>query len=264
MALYTINEISKHTGISTYSLRYYDKINLLKPAVIDETTGYRYYTYRQFWQAEVITILKRLDFSNESIIEILSAKYDQDIVDKVERQQRIIEEKISLFQTILEDALWLHSELSLLGDESAGELIVRHIGERHVIYGANTKENFEYHIDLQEVSWRELSKATSIRRKYGYLLEHSSLFNRKLIIKGGYVNLFTENYQYTAEDNIFIIPEGDYYCQVTRIVDNTLQLSEEILNILESGRQPRYVLCEEVGLPLVNFDDFTCELQILF
>lgn len=264
MALYTINEVAKHTGISTYSLRYYDKIGLLKPAIIDDENGYRYYTYRQFWHAEVITILKRLDFSNEDIIDILSTEYDQDLVGKVEQQQRAIEEKIRLFHQILEDAQWLRNELSLLSSKDIGEPVTRHIDERRVIYNANTKENAEYHIDLQGASWRELYEATSIRRKYGYLLEHSSLIARKLMIKGGYVNLFTDNYPHTEKDHVLTIPAGNYYCQVTRIVENKLQLSDGISRMLMAGRHPRFVICEEVGLPLVNFDDFACELQILF
>ena len=45
--LLSIGELSKLTGAHISSLRYYDKIGVLKPAYIDPDTGYRYYTYPQ-------------------------------------------------------------------------------------------------------------------------------------------------------------------------------------------------------------------------
>ena len=38
-----INEFAKLTGVSVRTLHYYDEIGLLKPAEVDEWTGYRFY-----------------------------------------------------------------------------------------------------------------------------------------------------------------------------------------------------------------------------
>lgn len=40
--LYTIGEVSKLIGISSQTLRYYDKIGVVKPAFVNEATGYRH------------------------------------------------------------------------------------------------------------------------------------------------------------------------------------------------------------------------------
>ena len=45
--LLSIGEISEVTGVHISSLRYYDKLGVLKPAYIDSDTSYRYYTYSQ-------------------------------------------------------------------------------------------------------------------------------------------------------------------------------------------------------------------------
>ena len=37
--LYTIGEVSKLIGISSQTLRYYDKIGVVKPAFVNEATG---------------------------------------------------------------------------------------------------------------------------------------------------------------------------------------------------------------------------------
>ncbi len=43
--MFLIGELAKLFNISTDTLRYYDKIGLLKPKY-DKDNGYRYYTYR--------------------------------------------------------------------------------------------------------------------------------------------------------------------------------------------------------------------------
>lgn len=39
---YTIGELSKKTGLSIHTIRYYDNIDLLKPGSVDEKTVYIY------------------------------------------------------------------------------------------------------------------------------------------------------------------------------------------------------------------------------
>lgn len=41
---YSIGEMSVVTGVSIFTLRYYDKEKILTPAVRNEKSGYRYYS----------------------------------------------------------------------------------------------------------------------------------------------------------------------------------------------------------------------------
>lgn len=45
--LLSIGELAKTTSVHTKSLRYYDKLGILKPKYIDSKTGYRYYSFDQ-------------------------------------------------------------------------------------------------------------------------------------------------------------------------------------------------------------------------
>ena len=45
---YSIGETAKLLGVTTTTLRHYEKIGILKPKKISEDTGYRWYTYDQF------------------------------------------------------------------------------------------------------------------------------------------------------------------------------------------------------------------------
>ena len=65
--LYKIGEFAKLTNIPVKTLRYYDEINLLKPEEVDLFSGYRYYSYRQKEDLELILALKEAGFSLEEV-----------------------------------------------------------------------------------------------------------------------------------------------------------------------------------------------------
>lgn len=64
---YTISEIADFFNISTQTLRYYDKIGLLKPKTTAEGSGYRLYDSEQFDKLYLIRELKQLNLSLEQI-----------------------------------------------------------------------------------------------------------------------------------------------------------------------------------------------------
>lgn len=57
----SIGEMSQMTGVHIKSLRYYDRIGVLKPAYIDPDTNYRYYTYPQLGIVDAIQTCVELD-----------------------------------------------------------------------------------------------------------------------------------------------------------------------------------------------------------
>lgn len=71
---YTIGEVSKIFRISTDTLRFYDKINLLKPWKTGEN-GYRYYSKAQFEMISTIILLRSIGTPIQKLYQILN---DQD------------------------------------------------------------------------------------------------------------------------------------------------------------------------------------------
>ena len=59
--LLSIGEVSKATGVHISSLRYYEKLGVLKPAYTDPATGYRCYTYSQIEIVNAIQTCIALD-----------------------------------------------------------------------------------------------------------------------------------------------------------------------------------------------------------
>lgn len=62
-----ISDFSRLARVPTATLRYYDQLGLLKPAVVDRFTEYRYYTLEQLSRLNRILALKDLGFSLEDI-----------------------------------------------------------------------------------------------------------------------------------------------------------------------------------------------------
>ncbi len=67
----TIRGFAKLCGCNTQTLRYYDRIDLLKPAKVDQWTGYRYYEEEQALLFVKIKNLQQADFSIEEIKALL-------------------------------------------------------------------------------------------------------------------------------------------------------------------------------------------------
>ena len=88
-----IGEFSKLSRVSIRMLRHYDDIGLLKPAEIDNFTGYRYYREDQLFTIGRITSLKDMGFSLTDIIRILEVHDDKEKMDEFlsERQKELAE-----------------------------------------------------------------------------------------------------------------------------------------------------------------------------
>lgn len=76
-----IGRFSEMTRLSIKALRLYDEMGLLRPAQVDPSSGYRYYSPGQANQAEAIRRLRGVDMPLEEIGEILSA--DPEVAEKL-------------------------------------------------------------------------------------------------------------------------------------------------------------------------------------
>jgi hypothetical protein len=61
--MFSIGEFARLGGVSVRTLRHYDEIGLLRPATVDQDTGYRGYTADQLGQLNQIMALKELGLS---------------------------------------------------------------------------------------------------------------------------------------------------------------------------------------------------------
>lgn len=94
-----ISEFARLTQLPVKTIRFYDEIGLLKPAHVDEWTGYRYYSAEQLPRLYRILALKALGFSLEQIRDLLEQQVSAEqlrgmlILKRADIQQRLEEEQ---------------------------------------------------------------------------------------------------------------------------------------------------------------------------
>ncbi|TCO40566.1 DNA-binding transcriptional MerR regulator [Kribbella antiqua] len=72
--MFTIGDFAAFGQVSARMLRHYDAIGLLRPAVVDPATGYRYYSADQLRRLNRVIALKDLGFTLQQVQEIVEAK----------------------------------------------------------------------------------------------------------------------------------------------------------------------------------------------
>ena len=94
----TIKEFASLCGCSTQTLRYYDKIDLLKPVKVDQRSGYRYYTKSQAIDFVKIKNLQAADFTIDEIKVLLRMSdkqvyeaFDRKVAEQTQKLERIKE-----------------------------------------------------------------------------------------------------------------------------------------------------------------------------
>lgn len=93
-----IGKMAKLHNISTQTLRYYDKIGLLKPAYIEEDNNYRYYDIEQSAHLDSILFLKSLGMSLENIKEYFDNRNLNYMISMLREKEDDIEKEIELLK----------------------------------------------------------------------------------------------------------------------------------------------------------------------
>ena len=122
-----IGEFSKLAKISIKALRYYDKIGLLKPAMIDSATQYRYYTPEQLQTVRLISMYKEAGLSGEMITKLVYQKGDGRAL--LEYQRQMLTERAAEIQKAL-------GTIELLLGEQEGQryaACIKHV-EKRLVY----------------------------------------------------------------------------------------------------------------------------------
>ena len=83
--MYQIGEFSYLCETTIKTLRYYDKINLLKPVKINPLTGYRYYSEKQINTLKKIKDLQLSGFSLDEIKDLLQDEKKEKLNEQIKK-----------------------------------------------------------------------------------------------------------------------------------------------------------------------------------
>lgn len=101
----SIGKVSKMKNVSIKSLRYYDRIGILRPAFVNTETNYRYYTEEQLYLLDAITLCVNLGIPLKDLNNYVEN-------DSINLQKLLYDGKILAEEKILE----IHKSLEALQD----------------------------------------------------------------------------------------------------------------------------------------------------
>ena len=246
---FLISEFAKLRDININSLRYYEQIGVLKPAYIDEKTGYRYYSSEQLVLLNKIILCIQLGISLKEMATYIDENGDlqsQKLLEqgKVVAQNRIreMENNLKYIEKSLKN---IEENKKFAGREG---LYYREFEERKVI----TTDVFEGNLDVKRVA-SEVSKLYKIAQKNeffpvlpaGQLLEIDKSGNLK-------VRFFLEVLNCQIEHPMVeTLAAGEYSClqielepetDVMKLVRNNWSYEEHISFVIENIMSEKYSL----------------------
>lgn len=141
---YTISELSKLAGVSTRTLRYYDEINLLKPARINES-GYRIYSENEVNRLQQILFYRELNVPLETIALILNNP-DFDYIHALEHHLENLKLKQlhlnKLIHTVEKSIAHMKGEIQMSDHEKFEAFKENLIAENEEKYGKEIRQKY--------------------------------------------------------------------------------------------------------------------------
>lgn len=147
----SIGQFSKACCVSIKTLRHYEKIGLLRPARVDEWTGYRYYDGEQISTMLLIRRLKRYGFSLLEIGRMIDEPQDsRALLAALERQRDVLEGRMEQTAQIIRELETHLSSFERTGDimdyQNAYAVTLQDVPEQWVLSSRQRMSVREYGI----------------------------------------------------------------------------------------------------------------------
>lgn len=263
---FSIGEVSKIYGLSVQALRHYHKIGLVVPSHIDESTGYRSYTFEQFQFISRLKYLQSLGLSLEEIKKILNDGNADRFKEILRRMKEEKEAELRCLQRKIQEIDWTISYYSYIDqNDFNGVIYKRQLETRHIITSGSIPgapiEDMD--VDLHSLINSEPYQRLTYRRQYGYLMDFSSLllgtFNPLS------ATLFITEPPAHPSCHIRALPGGSYLCYCAPILSKEWDAGP-LLDYLNqhTHRKPAFVIAVEYEDNLREYYNALYEIQIYF
>lgn len=249
-------------GISVQQLRNYSNAGLLTPYVVDQESGYRYYSFEQFHYIDRIRYLRSLDMPLPDIEEILKEGTVDKMQELLEKQKKRIEAERDRINEMYEDIVWYQKYFSYLKQYDFDNVpYLVQLDKRYIL-----AVRYEEEDDVESVETRLATLKNSeglnqshFRRQYGYLADFDALFRGEFKPQKYFVYLKDKLFDHP---NIMELPAGTYLCFRSRICAGEWDVNE-FKKYMKKYKKTAYVIANEYEDNLVEYHHCPYEVQIL-
>ncbi len=237
--LYGIGEMAKISNISIQTLRYYDKIDLFKPAYVDPETNYRYYRDSQLYQLDLIKSLKYVGTSLEDIKRALHLSVDE-LLQFLDGRSEAIQKQIIHLKDIQANVEHVKKRMvNQLNDSIFGEVVFRYEEDMRIL---KTKTTNITPLDLLNISYSALRRVIeteegTMQNGYGAIIPY---IEYPSIDSMNYTHIFTpilldkQERTLPSEIEVATIPSGHYICITFIFNENTyFSYYQKIMNYIK-------------------------------
>ncbi|MBN1047024.1 MerR family transcriptional regulator [Clostridium botulinum] len=235
---FSVGEAAKAVGMTSETLRHYDRIGLVKPSRKDEWTNYRYYTEQDIVRLNTIRALQQMDLPLKRIKEVLEYDDLQAIISFLTDTERKADEKIAELQYSKAKIQIAKAdfERKLHEQPSATDISVKNIPRRVIMlsdtYAAPTLDNL----------WNYLGHfydKVPLANKNDFLFEDLA----GVYIEHGKANMFAVCIHYANLDELKTLPAGKYLC-ADCTDENKESKTKELLQVVKKdyGIEPSFIV----------------------
>ena len=260
---YTIGETAKLLGVSTQTLRYYDREGILRPTYINEQTGYRFYSYNQFHTIDRIKYLQGFGLSLEDIGKIIREGTIEHLLPLLAARKEELLDQINQTVEQIKDIDWYINYFTYTGFSTGSSNYYRiHLPERYVVEVPCAPEEplSDMEIRLAEKKGRHPYSELPFRRQYGYRIRMEDLLRQKFR-PDSYFILTKSRPDHVCPD-IQVIPEGDFVCFRTPILKETWDVNA-LQDCFANLPHKDIILALEFEDNLVDWSNAMYEVQIM-
>ena len=253
---FSISQTAKILGITTETLRHYDRIDLVKPCKVDEWTGYRYYSEQEIVRLNTIKALRCMDLTLSEINEILAYDDFNKIIATLKQAEKSADEKISELyhaKTKIQRARNFY-ETKLNGEEPKENYYIKYFNERVILLSDKLEKptldnlwNYHRHF-YDQISDKDKSKFS--------FEDLAGIYEQN-----GQARLFAICNKFIEINGIKTLQKGNYLC-----ADCTEENREQIIKKLLDIATTEYNTVPEFKVQLIVLSgilQWNYQLQIL-
>ena len=207
----SIGQMGKLNNLTVQTLRHYEKVGLLKPSYINEETGYRYYSMKDFNTIDLIKQCKAMGLSLEEIKEVTNKYTSLESIEEIlGNQKELINEKIKKLENIKYKVESLESKISYSLEKGINEVFINHNEERKfIVYNFKDRFSDEFEINLRKILLEVERNYENINAEIAFTVSFDDIKNKgKVECKNVMINL-GEDVDY-KDEKIISMAKGKY------------------------------------------------------
>lgn len=253
-----IGELAKLKGITTETLRHYDRVGLLKPVIVDQETNYRYYSIVQYEKLSTILELRQLGMSIEEMKEYFENRSVERTSNLLKQHHTLLKEKIQKMQQIekiLEKKIAYLEEVTKI--DTFDTFFYKELSERTIVTSS-------YELDSEDMNmWYSCMKVENMIEDIAPLLatcNYGTIFSKEVEQLDKATTFILVDDLAVKEEEKKVLKGGLYACQYFRYEGLFLSVMQN--EVLKRAKESWEICLKKDGYEIIGDCLVICEIDI--